>query len=633
MALRNACDFQIKISPTKLSSNTLNFNDHTEKEDRKPWKKECSSNHINNSTLSLHISAYENSVEAVTDKCYGKLCEDSNGNQPRKKWKDLKELFDASLYVLRDPFEFPRQQNDEVQQPALSRYRASQRLLNPNVRNSAKTTNSGATRSRGRPRKSALEVPERIYSDDEDFSGVDDELVEVPVPTSTGASDGPTNNATHLRRSTRKKRQPAADKEYVPPGKRICSELERTAEEEEEVERAVREQNHEYNWDQENQAADVEQEDEEVVEEKQSAAALRRATLNPPDLFFIGRSAECVFYASYREVTSPGAVMKGATVTLPVYGPSRVIYDNIANEEIAEEEAKKYAKGKALSYGKADDGFIVFLSSAAERTVDSNEDRVFALEEENRGFRIALNDMKCRLKNVERKLEDVMSGRVVIPSQTAEEPTEIPVVRGNVETSNETPQNAAPVSRIIAPAEIRDAPSWQWVTEAQARGFCRRYPDRTAFVREVFTNLFTDLQVFQPHLPDDRKAELEKICLCLLNPSTEVDIKNVEDMIEREVKYQRGLIRTRITKPKTAAVAMVTKAAVPLIFEDGVWKPSNDAAFRRLEPQNVRPWPILLNHGELSDTMYAQRKDADSERSYWSYFVITKEGVLIHCNN
>uniref|UniRef100_A0A914RDR9 Uncharacterized protein n=1 Tax=Panagrolaimus davidi TaxID=227884 RepID=A0A914RDR9_9BILA len=77
---------------------------------------------------------------------------------------------------------------------------------------------------------------------------------------------------------------------------------------------------------------------------------------------------------------------------------------------------------------------------------------------------------------------------------------------------------------------------------------------------------------------------------------------------------------------------MITKA-VPLVFQDNVWKPSNDTPFQRLEPQNVRPWPILLTHGELSDTMYAQRKEADSERSYWSYFVITKEGVLIPCSN
>uniref|UniRef100_A0A914R050 Uncharacterized protein n=1 Tax=Panagrolaimus davidi TaxID=227884 RepID=A0A914R050_9BILA len=204
--------------------------------------------------------------------------------------------------------------------------------------------------------------------------------------------------------------------------------------------------------------------------------------------------------------------MKGATVTLPVYGPSRVIYDSIADDEIAEEEAKK--------------------------SIDSNEDRVFALEEENRGFRIALNDMKCRLTDVERKLEDFVSGRVVIPSQTAETSDEIQVLRANIQASTEIPQNVVSVPRVVAPAEIEDAPSWQWITEATARELCRKHPDRTGFIRSVFTNLFTDLQAFQLDLPGDRKAEFERICLCMLNPSSDSDIKNVEDLIDDEIKYQ-----------------------------------------------------------------------------------------------
>uniref|UniRef100_A0A914QDD1 Uncharacterized protein n=1 Tax=Panagrolaimus davidi TaxID=227884 RepID=A0A914QDD1_9BILA len=97
-----------------------------QKEDR--WKKD--KNATNGSTLSLHIATYENSVEAVCKFVDGTKEEDSK--QARKdKYANL--IFGVSSCVIQNPFEFPRQQeNDQSKEPEVTQYQSSQRLLNPN---------------------------------------------------------------------------------------------------------------------------------------------------------------------------------------------------------------------------------------------------------------------------------------------------------------------------------------------------------------------------------------------------------------------------------------------------------------------------------------------------------------------
>uniref|UniRef100_A0A914QHG0 Uncharacterized protein n=1 Tax=Panagrolaimus davidi TaxID=227884 RepID=A0A914QHG0_9BILA len=100
-----------------LYLNILKINVKSNKE----WKKE--STDTNNSTLSLNITAYENSIEAVSNQFNDKNVEDL-GNQKFG-------TFSASTLLIQNPFEFPRQQNYTMPQPEVSQFKASQQLVTP----------------------------------------------------------------------------------------------------------------------------------------------------------------------------------------------------------------------------------------------------------------------------------------------------------------------------------------------------------------------------------------------------------------------------------------------------------------------------------------------------------------------
>jgi hypothetical protein len=100
-------------------TNNLSLNDETEK----CWKKNGSSNATNNSTLSLRISAYENSNEVSSDSL-------NKSFQKSVLIQKQKQINLASKFVPQSPFEFQRQRNDKVPEPEVSQFKASQRLLN-----------------------------------------------------------------------------------------------------------------------------------------------------------------------------------------------------------------------------------------------------------------------------------------------------------------------------------------------------------------------------------------------------------------------------------------------------------------------------------------------------------------------
>uniref|UniRef100_A0AC34FC47 Uncharacterized protein n=1 Tax=Panagrolaimus sp. ES5 TaxID=591445 RepID=A0AC34FC47_9BILA len=90
---------------------------------------------VNSSTLSLHIAAYENSMETS----YANECNEADGFKNKGgntglKWKNLKQIFTGSTLIVQvNPFEFSRQKNNQNNKPEVMQFKSSQRLLNPNL--------------------------------------------------------------------------------------------------------------------------------------------------------------------------------------------------------------------------------------------------------------------------------------------------------------------------------------------------------------------------------------------------------------------------------------------------------------------------------------------------------------------
>uniref|UniRef100_A0A914P6T9 Uncharacterized protein n=1 Tax=Panagrolaimus davidi TaxID=227884 RepID=A0A914P6T9_9BILA len=118
--------------PKSVSNEKGKALDYESNDYGKELKKEKSSTSKNNSTLSLHITAYENSTEC--DSLFNNGTKKSlNQNYIIKKGE--KQFIIASI---QNSFEFPRQQeNDKSKTPETAQFKASQSLLNPNRKRAA----------------------------------------------------------------------------------------------------------------------------------------------------------------------------------------------------------------------------------------------------------------------------------------------------------------------------------------------------------------------------------------------------------------------------------------------------------------------------------------------------------------
>uniref|UniRef100_A0AC34FBY3 Uncharacterized protein n=1 Tax=Panagrolaimus sp. ES5 TaxID=591445 RepID=A0AC34FBY3_9BILA len=83
---------------------------------------------VNNSTLSLHIAAYENTMEV--DSNDSDDAEKGEALSLVKKWRTSNNFVNSA--IIENQFEFPRQQKDRANRPSVMQFSASQRLNNPN---------------------------------------------------------------------------------------------------------------------------------------------------------------------------------------------------------------------------------------------------------------------------------------------------------------------------------------------------------------------------------------------------------------------------------------------------------------------------------------------------------------------
>uniref|UniRef100_A0A914NYP6 Uncharacterized protein n=1 Tax=Panagrolaimus davidi TaxID=227884 RepID=A0A914NYP6_9BILA len=135
-------------------------------------------NTTNNSTLSLHISAYENSNETPKFDSFGHRNIDSKRNK-----SDLnKQLFSHSNSIIENPFEFPRQRKrNRNPKPEVMEFKANQRLFDPIPLNKVQLANDFASHFKmpnviARPNLSPFQMHQQhLYGNQRDSNMWNDE--------------------------------------------------------------------------------------------------------------------------------------------------------------------------------------------------------------------------------------------------------------------------------------------------------------------------------------------------------------------------------------------------------------------------------------------------------------------------
>uniref|UniRef100_A0AC34FS86 Uncharacterized protein n=1 Tax=Panagrolaimus sp. ES5 TaxID=591445 RepID=A0AC34FS86_9BILA len=172
-----------KRSFNNISSNSLN-NNFCQK-DNSP---EPPQNSANNSTLSLHIAAYEDLFE-VGDSSAGNEEQIKKSKNANTVWSF--QQFKDSKFIT-NPFEFPRQQeNAKDNHPEVMQFKASQRLLNPNETEPTTTDEPGDVPKRT---SNGKEYEDEYYESSDSNSGLDvpsdDEDKKSNVSENSGTSSG-----------------------------------------------------------------------------------------------------------------------------------------------------------------------------------------------------------------------------------------------------------------------------------------------------------------------------------------------------------------------------------------------------------------------------------------------------------